>query len=156
MINDMDYVIVEKLAERQVEQLWALYQSERWSRGRTLDDVREMLQHTDVVVGFCEAVSGDLIAFARVLTDRVFKALIFDVIVHSSHRKKRLGEALMNTIVGHPSLKAVRHFELYCFPEVVAFYERWGFTDRLDGLRLMRAERGTMKPPTHANAGVRP
>ena len=151
MTATVDYVIVEKLTDRHVEQLCAMYQSERWSEGRKLEDVREMVRHTDIVIAFCQPVNDDLIAFARVLTDYVYKALIFDVIVHASYRKRRLGEALMNTIVGHPLLESVRHFELYCFPEMVSFYERWGFTDRLEGLRLMRAERGSMKPVAPTN-----
>ena len=32
---------------------------------------------------------GHLVGFARVLTDTVYKALIFDVIIHPDHRGKR-------------------------------------------------------------------
>lgn len=80
-------------------------------------------------------------AFARVLTDFAIKALIFDVIVDGNYRQQGLGKKLVDAVVAHPALKAVRHLELYCLPELVPFYERWGFTDSLGGLRLMRLER---------------
>jgi hypothetical protein len=44
-----------------------------------------MLQHTDLVVGVCTE-PGQLVGFTRVLTDQVFKAVIFDVIVAREHR----------------------------------------------------------------------
>lgn len=35
-------------------------------------------------------------------------------------------------------LADVEHFELYCLAGTTGFYERWGFTDDLDDLRLTR------------------
>jgi len=40
-----------------------------------------------------------------------------------------LGKKLMDAIVGHPALVRVEHFELYCRPELIPFYERWGFKE---------------------------
>jgi predicted GNAT family N-acyltransferase len=115
-----------------------MYQSEWWTRGRQLPDIRRMLKHSDMIVGFCDSDSNRLIAFARVLTDSVYKALIFDVMVEASYRGQGLGRALMDAIVGHPALKSVRHFELYCRPELIPFYQRWGFTAELGELHFMR------------------
>jgi len=44
----------------------------------------------------------------------------------------------MDWIVEHPDLRAVRHFELYCLPELRGFYERWGFSSDVGGIVLMR------------------
>ena len=43
--------------------------------------------------------------------------------------------------MGHPRLRDVRHFELYCLPELIPFYERWGFTTSTAGVHFLRAER---------------
>lgn len=115
-----------------------MYQDEWWTKGRALEDVRRMLEHTDVIIGFCDLESQRLVAFARVLTDYVYKALVLDVIVASRYRGKGLARALMDAAIGHPSLRSVRHFELYCRPELVPFYRRWGFSDELGDLRFMR------------------
>lgn len=132
---------VDNLSAAQVDDLIGLYQQAWWSKGRELADVRRMLEQTDILVGFCEPESHRLVAFARVLTDGVYKALIFDVIVAESHRDLGLGRALMDGLVNHPKLKTVRHLELYCLPELVSFYKRWGFTDELGELRYMRLAR---------------
>ena len=70
-----------------------------------------------------------------------------------SHRSEGLGARLMDEVIGHPRLSAVRHFELYCRPGLVPFYERWGFTDRLGELRFLR--RGPSATPSGPPAAAR-
>ena len=143
----MPFEKIEKLTDRQINDLHRMYQKEWWTKGRGLEDVRRMLEHTDVTVGFCDAESKRLVAFARVLTDYVYKALVLDVIVVAESRGRGLARALMDTVVAHPSLASVRHFELYCRPELMPLYRRWGFSDELGDLRLMRrAAPGTPQP----------
>jgi hypothetical protein len=60
---------IDRLTEAQAHELVALYQKEWWTKGRQLEDVRRMLEQTDIVVAFCERESRRLVAFARVLTD---------------------------------------------------------------------------------------
>jgi GNAT superfamily N-acetyltransferase len=99
-----------------------------------------MLTNTVIVIGAEEQISGRLVAFVRVLTDGVFRALIFDVIVAPDFRNRGLGTKLMETIREHPQLRDVRHLELYCLPEMAPFYERWGFSSNLGGLVLIQSE----------------
>ena len=129
---------IEHFSEEHVEQLVALYQHEWWTKGRTEPDVRRMLEHTDIIVAFAEPGSQRLAAFARVLTDAVYKAVIFDVIVDARHRGTGLGRTLMDAIVTHPQLQGVRHMELYCKPELMPLYRKWGSTEKLAGVHFMR------------------
>jgi predicted GNAT family N-acyltransferase len=127
-----------QLSQTQISQLHQLYQNEWWTKGRTLPDVKTMLQNTDFIFALCEESSNQLIAFARVLTDKVYKALILDVIVDPEYRAEGLGREIMKMILEHPELKRVKHFELYCLPELISFYKKWGFTDNLGELTTMR------------------
>ena len=129
---------VSRLTPDHVEQLWQLYQGEWWSRGRRLEDVRRAVQHSDVVFAFCDSETGRLAAFARVLTDFVYKAVVFDVIVERTHRHLGLGRILLEAITAHPALLFVEHIELYCRPELVAFYKKCGFKADLADLHFMR------------------
>jgi GNAT superfamily N-acetyltransferase len=80
----------------------------------------------------------------------VYKALVLDVIVDEGYRRTGLGARLMEEVIGHPRLQGVLHFELYCRPELVPFYERWGFTNELGVIQFMR--RGvSMTPPAPAS-----
>ncbi|MCA1054246.1 GNAT family N-acetyltransferase [Rossellomorea aquimaris] len=134
----MNVEIVEHLNNEQVEELHEMFQKEWWTKGRTMTDIQSMLENSDVVIAFVDAKGKELIAFARVLTDYVYKAIIFDVMVHASYRGEHVGEKLMRELIHHPSLEKVNHFELYCRTEMVPYYEKWGFTNNVGELQFMR------------------
>lgn len=129
---------IDQLDEAQSSELHQLFQAEWWTKGRTLEDTRRMLKQCDLIVAFCEPEGRKLAAFSRVLTDFVYKAFIFDVIVAAPYRRSGTGRALLEAIVQHPDLQQVRHLELYCLPELVPFYEKWGFSSQSDKLAFMR------------------
>ncbi|WP_435276779.1 GNAT family N-acetyltransferase [Psychrobium sp. nBUS_13] len=82
-----------------------------------------------------------LVGFTRVITDGIFKAVIFDVVVSESQRGKKLGLRLMDLVKSHSVLKDVQHVELYCLPEMESFYSTLGFPTELGGVNLMRFKR---------------
>lgn len=133
-----EFQFVNRLTCAHIEQLWRMYQGEWWSRGRNLNDVRRAVEHSDLICAYCDPATGRLAAFARVLTDFVYKAVIFDVIVDRPVRRLGLGRMLLEAVTSQPALLFVEHIELYCRPELVSFYKRWGFTADLDELCFMR------------------
>lgn len=126
----MDIRVIEKLNTDHIVKLHKLYQNEWFTEGRSLDDVKKMLSHTDFVFGICEADQHDLIGFARVISDHVYKAFVFDVIVDPLYRNKGFGKLIMEKIFNHPILSRVSHLELYCPESMIPFYEKLGFTQR--------------------------
>ncbi len=134
----MSYNIINKLQEGHIARLHELYQLEWWTRDRNLEDVRAMVSSSEYLYGIVAGESDDLVGFARVLSDKVFKALIFDVVVDPAHRGQALGRQLAARILSDPRLARVKHFELYCLPELEPFYERLGFSADVGGVRLMR------------------
>ncbi len=131
---------IHSLTLSQITDLHHLYRSQWWTRDRTLDETRSLVEHSSLIVGFADA-RGHLVAFARVLSDFTIKALIFDLIIDESHRHKGLGKALLQTILNHPRLSRIRHFELYCLPEMAPYYESIGFQELNHELILMRKDR---------------
>ncbi len=141
MTDKMDnYRIVEILTESQISDLMDLYKNEFWSDKRTREDVVKMLAATDVIIGFVDE-SDRLIAFTRVITDFVYRAMVFDVIVKPTHRKMGLGAKLMDALVNHPKLQAIESLSLGCLPNMIPFYERWGFTDDVGEMKFMRRKK---------------
>jgi predicted GNAT family N-acyltransferase len=138
----MNYKQVEKLTSSQTNDLVGLFQKEWWTERRERKDVEAMLEHSDIIVGFIALETEELIAFARVLTDYVYKAIIFDVIVSEQYRGNMLGRELMAAVIHHPKLQKIKHLELYCRPEMLPFYQKWGFTEKLGALHLMRRDHG--------------
>ncbi len=134
----MSVRVVHSLNEKQIHELLALYRGEWWCKTRTLVDVRAMLLGCDLIVGLLDEGTSELVAFSRVLSDGVYKAMVFDVIVRPDFRGRGLGDLLMRTIVEHPSLSKVESIELYCLPEMVSFYEKWGFSTDVAGCVFLR------------------
>jgi len=133
----MEFKIVASLDDREIDQLLDLYGNEFWCNKRKRSDVVEMLNNTNIVLG-AKNGTNDLVGFVRVLTDYMYKATIFDLIVHPKWRGKDIGKLLMDTIVDHQRLRNVEHFDLNCLPEMYPFYERWGFTAEVGDLGFMR------------------
>ncbi len=135
----MNIRFTEQLDEMQTEALWQLYQHEWWSAGRELADVRTLVASPhNIIFAAIDSPTNKLVGFARVISDRIYKALILDVIVDPAWRDRGLGKMIMERVLHDPRLAEVRHFELYCKPEMEPFYDKWGFTAELGDICFMR------------------
>lgn len=121
------------------EQVWELYRSADWAQDRTLEETEAILTQSSRVFSLWEG--NRLVAFARVLTDFVVRAMIFDVIVHPDDRGKGLGRLLMDKLLAHPSLEKVPVFLLQT-RDKQAFYTKFGFVQstehHVDAMLLIR------------------
>jgi len=109
------------------DELLALYRAYDWWADRDPESVRRALEHTDeVVVLRDDGESGDPLAAARVLTDYVYYAMVYDVIVTESRRSDGLGADLIAAVVAHPRLQDVAP-SLLAREGLVPFYEACGF-----------------------------
>jgi predicted N-acetyltransferase YhbS len=137
-MNDaMNLQVITDLRDPHIAQLHALYQDEWWTKGRSLELTRQCVKESQVCFGLVDE-AGTLVGFARVITDYTFKALVFDVIVAKHLRGRGLGDRLVGLVRDHERLRSVKHIELYCLPELVPFYSRFGFSDQVGGIQLMR------------------
>lgn len=104
-----------------------LYRCAPWAAARTADGVKDMLGNTDLVISAWDGPR--LVGFGRVLTDYVYRASIWDVIVDPEYQGQDIGTQIMERILHHPSLKRVELFWL-CTRDKQAFYEKLGFSSR--------------------------
>jgi GNAT superfamily N-acetyltransferase len=139
LVQDKSRLVLRRsLSSPQIDQLVALFQAEWWTKGRTRPDTEKALAMGGPIFAFVDPENDDLVAFARTITDGVYKAMIFDIIVKSTWRGTGLGAFLMEAVMSDPAMVKVKHRELYCLEEMVPFYEKWGFTANLPGLYFMR------------------
>ncbi|MBI5198388.1 MAG: GNAT family N-acetyltransferase, partial [Nitrospirae bacterium] len=88
-----------------------------------------------------------LLGMARVLTDFVVRATLYDVIVRPEVQGKGVGRMLVEKALDHPSLKRVPVFYLLT-KDKRPFYERFGFVSTRDrGLEAMILVRDQSYPP---------
>ena len=102
-----------------------LYSHAAWASGRSVEDVREMLSHTDLALSVWDGLR--LVGFGRVLTDYVYRASIWGVIVDPDYQGQDIGTQIMQRILQHPDLKQVELFWL-CTRDKQTFYEKLGFS----------------------------
>ena len=109
------------------QQLLALYGQTDWARDRSLDDTKLMLAHTDVAISAWDGPR--MVGFGRVLTDYVFRASIWDVIVDQVYQDQDIGKGIIHRILTHPKLERVELFWL-CSRRYQEFYASLGFSDK--------------------------
>ncbi len=119
--------LVHELNEPQIQQLLDLYSQQWWSPGRSLADVRTMLAHSSKIYALIEPDTGNLVAFCRVLTDFVFRGLLHDVMVDQSRQRQGIGRQLMEAVTRDPDLARVQSIGLWCKPDLVPLYQKFGF-----------------------------
>jgi predicted GNAT family N-acyltransferase len=129
--------IIYNFSENQLKQLHQLYKEVWWGKDRTLEDTINCVKGSQICIGILDD-DHNLIAFTRVISDFIYKAIIFDVIVSEACRNNGLGQKLMGLIKNHIKLQKVKHFELYCLPEMEAFYSSFGYSTEVGGIKLMR------------------
>lgn len=109
------------------KQLLVLFDQTDWARGRNLSDTRRMLAETDVTISAWDG--SQLVGFGRVLTDYVYRASIWDVIVDVKYHDQDIGKGLIRQILTHPTLVRVELFWL-CTRRYQGFYAALGFSDK--------------------------
>ena len=111
--------------------LQALFEHAPWARGRTVEEIRVMLDNTDY--HFSAWDGKRLVGFARVLTDRIYRATLWDVVVHPDYQKQGVGEELINRVLSHPVLSCVEKFWLNT-RDKFGFYGKFGFVRSDQGM----------------------
>lgn len=111
--------------------LCALFEHAPWARGRSVEGILAMLSNTDY--HFSAWDGKRLIGFARVLTDRIYRATLWDVVVHPDYQKRGVGEELMNRVLSHPVLSRVEKFWLNT-RDKFGYYEKFGFVRSDQGM----------------------
>ncbi len=100
----------------------ALYRAQGWWPERGAEQVNAVLADGPAV----GAWDGDELAgFARAVTDGVLRAYVEDVIVASRLRGSGVGHALVNCLL--EQLRPVPLVTLFCSPDLVSYYETFGF-----------------------------
>ncbi|UVT15631.1 MAG: GNAT family N-acetyltransferase [Nitrospira sp.] len=110
----------------EASQLLRLFHQAPWAKDRSLDDAKDMLRNTDLTL--CAWDRDQLIGFGRVLTDFVYRATIWDVIVDKAYQGQGIGTEIVQRILNHPRLKRVELFWL-CTRRP-GFYEKLGFSSK--------------------------
>lgn len=118
-----------ELTPADARELRDLYDDYEWFADREVEAIRRALANTEIALGLAD--DGELVAAARVLTDYVYYAKVYDVVVAADRRGAGLGRELVTAVRDHPDLADCRGLSLLCRDGLVPFYETVGF-ERFD------------------------
>lgn len=108
------------------EQLRRLFElTAFWGRDRSIEQLQIAVRNSEPVVS---AHIGDrLIGFARATSDGVYRATIWDVIVHPDFQGAGIGRKLVETVLSHPHVSHAERVYLMTTHQQ-RFYEKVGFS----------------------------
>jgi GNAT superfamily N-acetyltransferase len=108
-----------------------------WARGRSVEDVARSIAHS-YLYGIV-LPDGEMVAFARVITDQVTFAWVGDVFVVPTRRGMGLGQWMVGDVVRHWTNLGVRRV-LLATRDAHEVYAKVGFTPLAHPERMMEVD----------------
>ncbi|MEL3971899.1 GNAT family N-acetyltransferase [Rossellomorea oryzaecorticis] len=103
-------------------ELIKLYKGAGWWEGRKEQDIEEMLKQVNSVGAWNK---GELIGFARAVSDGKFRAYIEDVVIHKDFQYSGIGTKLLAQLLDE--LSHIDIISLFCEEDLIPFYEKNNF-----------------------------
>lgn len=117
-----------------------------WGRGRPSDVVRRSIENS---LPFGIYRGGEMIGFARVVTDYATFAWVADVFILAEHRGRGLSKWLMEVVLAHPELQGFRRW-LLATKDAHELYRQYGFGELRRPERFMeRADPKMVESPDY-------
>lgn len=123
-MNNPQIHFSDRLTEIDLYQLQNLFNvAAFWAKGRSIEDLSTAIANSKPVISIWN--QEELIGFARANSDGIYRATIWDVVIHPEYQGKGLGIKLVETVLAHPIMQVERVYLMTTNQQ--KFYERIGF-----------------------------
>ncbi len=95
-----------------------------WASARSVEDLSVAIANSEPTISVWDGER--LIGFARATSDGIYRATIWDVVIHPNYRGAGLGRKLVETVLSHPRMNRVERVYLMTTHQQ-RFYEQIGF-----------------------------
>ena len=95
-----------------------------WASERNKNDIKKMLSRSDVVVSVWKDTK--LIGFGRATTDKVYRAVLWDVVVERKHQESGIGKKIIKSLLSNQLISKVERIYLMT-TKFERFYCKMGF-----------------------------
>lgn len=124
-MNNSQILFSDAKSKIDLEQLQKLFTlGAFWAKERNIEDLTEAIKNSEPVIAVWN--KQQLIGFARATSDGVYRATIWDVVIHPDFRGTGLGSKLVETVLSHPRMNKVERVYLMTTHQQ-KFYEKIGF-----------------------------
>ena len=112
----------DQIALSQLQELLA--STTFWAKERRIEDLAFAISNSEPVVSVWDGEK--MIGFARATSDGIYRATIWDVVIHPDYRGVGLGQKLLETVLTHPRMNRVERVYLMTTYQQ-HFYQQIGF-----------------------------
>lgn len=125
----MKYDLINHFDENYVDSIYETYQSVGWLK-HNKNNIREIFMNsTHIVLAIFE---GKVIGFARAMSDGVFNAAIYDVVVNKNYQNKQIGINMLNYLL--KEIGSLSCIHLISTKGNLEFYQKVGFKKLKTGM----------------------
>ena len=81
-----------------------------WAENRSSKDLKICLANSDLVVSIW--IEHEIVGFGRALTDGIYRAVLWDIVISKNHQGKGYGKIIVNTLIESKQLKNTKKIYL--------------------------------------------
>ena len=108
-----------------LEKLKLLFnQNAFWAKNRNKKQIRKMLSNSSVIVTIWS--QEKLIGFGRATTDKVYRAVLWDIVISKKSQRLGLGKIILEALLNDKNIKSVERVYLMT-TNSTNFYKQLGF-----------------------------
>ncbi len=127
----------------QLQQLFDL--AAFWAQNRSIGDLSTAIANSQPVITVWDR--GKMIGISRATSDGIYRATIWDVVIHPEYRGIGLGSKLVETVLSHPQIRKVERVYLMTTHQQ-HFYEQIGFQQNSTTTMVLYQNSEQIKFPT--------
>ena len=110
-----------------LEKLKLLFnQNAFWAKNRNTNQIKKMLSNSSVIVTIWH--KANLIGFGRATTDKVYRAVLWDIVISKKSHRLVLGKIIIEALLNDKNIKSVERVYLMT-TNSKAFYKQLGFKE---------------------------
>ncbi len=106
-----------------------------WEKNRTINDLKKCLANSDVVISLW--VGKEMVGFGRALTDGIYRAVLWDIVIDQNYQGKGFGTLIVNNLLSSKKIKNTKKLYLMTTNKKL-FYTQFEFKEVTSQKLLIR------------------
>ena len=103
-----------------------LHRNAFWAQERTINDLRKCLANSDVIISIWS--NNELVGFGRALSDGIYRAVLWDVVIDQNHQGKGYGKMIIKNILESKEIQYTKKIYLMTTSKK-SFYSQFDFKE---------------------------